>query len=92
VIETLGGGAGGSWTLTNLGARVAKGDLQPGFMVHLLQKDLAIVQDLAREMNVPLPGAALGEQLLRATSNRPGGKELGFQAMIEVYRAWRENK
>ena len=92
VIETLGGGAGGSWTLTNLGSRVARGDLQPGFMTYLLQKDLGIVQDLAREMNLPLPGAALGEQLLRATANQPGGKELGFQAMIEVYRAWRTQR
>lgn len=92
VIDTLGSGAGGSWTLTNLGQRIANGDLQPGFMVYLLLKDLGIGQQIAREQNLPLPATALGEQLLRATANKPGGEVLGFQAMIEVYRRWRHEK
>jgi 3-hydroxyisobutyrate dehydrogenase-like beta-hydroxyacid dehydrogenase len=89
--EVLSGGASGSWTLTHLGARIANGDLDPGFMVYLLQKDLRIVQTIAGEQNLPLPGAALAEQMLRATANCPGGERLGFQAMIEAYRKLKGN-
>lgn len=89
--EVLSGGAGGSWVLKHLGARIAKGDLNPGFMVYLLQKDLRIAQSIAGENSLPMPGTALAEQLLRATANCQGGERLGFQAMIEAYRKLKGN-
>lgn len=85
-IETLGGGAGGSWAWSNLGAKVVAGDLKPAFMIRLMQKDLRIVQDAAQRLGIPLPGTALAQQLLRAVEAQPGGAELGTQAMIEAYR------
>lgn len=86
-IETLAGGAGGSWAWTNLGKRIVDGDLQPAFMIKLMQKDLRIVQEAGQQAGVPLPGTALAQQLFRAVEGRPGGGELGTQAMIEAYRA-----
>lgn len=83
-IETLGGGAGGSWALTNLGSKIAERDLDPAFMIKLMQKDLRIVQDAARELGVALPGTALAQQLFRAVEAEPGGRELGTQAMIKA--------
>lgn len=86
-IDTLGGGAGGSWAWTQLGGRIVAGDLDPAFMIKLIQKDLRIVQDAARELDVPIPGTALAQQLFRAVENHPGGAELGTQAMIRAYEA-----
>ncbi len=84
-IETLATGAGGSWAWKNLGERIARGDLEPAFMIRLMQKDLRIVQRAAGEHGVPLPGAALAQQLFRAVEAVEGGGELGTQAMILAY-------
>lgn len=84
-LETLSGGAGGSWALTHLGPRIVAGDLNPAFMIRLIQKDLRIVQAAAQELGVPLPGTALAQQLFRAVENVAGGDVLGTQAMIKAY-------
>jgi 3-hydroxyisobutyrate dehydrogenase len=49
--------------MENLGKRIAQGDFQPGFMVKLLQKDLAILMDEAQRTGAPLLGTALVQQL-----------------------------
>lgn len=85
-VDTLSGGAGGSWAWSNLGQRIVDGDLQPAFMVKLMQKDLRLVQSAAREHQLPLLGTALAQQLLNAVEAMPGGGELGTQAMIAALR------
>lgn len=89
-IDTLAGGAGGSWAWRNLGQRIVDGDLDPAFMIKLIQKDLRIVQHAAQQHGVPLPGVALAQQLFRAVESQPAGGDLGTQAMIQAYRAWGE--
>ncbi|MBI5864663.1 MAG: NAD(P)-dependent oxidoreductase [Planctomycetes bacterium] len=84
-IETLAGGAGGSWAWTTLGRKIIAGDLKPAFMIKLIQKDLRIVQDAAERAHVPLPGTALAQQLFRAVESEAGGSDLGTQAMIRAY-------
>jgi len=84
-IDTLASGAGGSWALRNLGPRIAAGDLNPGFMIRLIQKDLRIVQAAAEALHLPLPGTALAQQLFRAVEAEPGGGGLGTQAMIQAF-------
>ncbi len=86
LIDALSAGAGGSWALANYGPRIARGDLAPGFMVRLQQKDLRIVQDAAERLGVPLPGTALAQQLFRAVEALPGGGDLGTQALIVALR------
>ncbi len=86
-IDTLASGAGGSWAWSTLGAKLATGDLQPAFMIRLMQKDLRIVQAAAQEARLPLPGTALAQQLFRAVEALPGGGELGTQAMIRALQA-----
>lgn len=83
-IETLGSGAGGSWALSNLGTKIAAGDLQPAFMIELIQKDLRIVQETAQRLGVPLTGTALAQQLFRSVEAEPGGGKLGTQGMIRA--------
>lgn len=84
MVQVVSGGAANSWSLENLGPRIIKGDLAPGFKVGLLQKDLGIVLDAARAGNLPLPGTALAQQLFRSTQALVGD-ERGTQALIRVY-------
>lgn len=86
LLASLGAGAGGSWTLDNLGPKVAHGDYEPGFMVDLLLKDLGIVADSGRRESLPLPAAALAEQLFRAARALGHGR-LGTQAVALAYRS-----
>lgn len=53
-IQAVGGGAAGSWQLTNLGPRMIAGDFAPGFMIRLQQKDLRLVAEAAKELGLDL--------------------------------------
>jgi 3-hydroxyisobutyrate dehydrogenase len=83
VLEALAPGAGGSWAFEKLGPRIADGDFAPGFMIKLIQKDLRIVQDLARSVALPLEGTALAQRLF-ADNEVHGEGSLGTQAMYRV--------
>ena len=84
LLRVVTGGAANSWALENLGPKIIDGDLRPGFMVKLIQKDLDIVMRAAQEADLPMPGTALAVQNFRAVQ-AAGGGELGTQAMITVY-------
>jgi 3-hydroxyisobutyrate dehydrogenase len=74
-IATIQGGAAGSWSLSNYGPRILRGDLEPGFKVDHFVKDLGIALAEARRMKLSLPGTALAEQLYVAAQGRGlGGK------------------
>jgi 3-hydroxyisobutyrate dehydrogenase len=81
--EALSAGAGGSWALEKLGPRIAKGDFDPGFMIRLIQKDLRIVQQIARDAGLPLEGTALAQSAF-ADNEAHGEADLGTQAMFKV--------
>jgi len=81
LLQAVSAGAAGSWMLSNLGPKIAAGDLAPGFMVKLQQKDLRLVMEAANEVGVSLPAAALVHQLFNAVQ-AAGGGELGTQALI----------
>ncbi len=83
--EVVTGGAGTSWALENLGRKAIDGDLNPAFMIRLIQKDLNIVSDMAKRLNLPLPGMSLAIQLFRAVETEADGGDLGTQAMIKAY-------
>lgn len=83
VHQVVTGGAANSWALENLGKRIIQGDFNPGFMVKLIQKDLGIVLDSARELNLPLAGTSLCQQYFRVNEAHGEGS-LGTQAMFRV--------
>ena len=56
VIQAVGSGAAGSWSINNYGPRILKRNFQPGFFVEHFVKDLEIALDEARQMNLSLPG------------------------------------
>jgi 3-hydroxyisobutyrate dehydrogenase len=85
-LATIQGGAAGSWSLSNYGPRLLRGDLEPGFKVDHFIKDLGIALSEARRMNVSLPGAALAEQLYVAVRSQGLGQK-GTQALAVALAA-----
>jgi 3-hydroxyisobutyrate dehydrogenase len=81
VIETIGAGAAGSWSLTNYSPRALKGDFEPGFKVDHFVKDLGIALEEARRMKLALPGLSLAEQLYVAASGQNLGQR-GTHALV----------
>ena len=83
VIDIIGKGAAGSWSINTLGPRVAAGDLEPGFIVEHFIKDMGIALAEARGMGLALPGLALVEQLYQSLKACGGGRK-GTQALMIV--------
>ncbi len=83
VIDVIGQGAAGSWTINNLGRRIAKGDLNPGFFIKHYVKDMGIALAEAQRMNLCLPGLALVHQFYVA-AKAMGLDNLGTQGLYQV--------
>lgn len=66
VVEAIKGGAAQCWTLDVKPPRLFAGNRQPGFKAYMMEKDLGIILETAREYGIPLPSAALDAQLFRA--------------------------
>lgn len=83
VIESVGSGAAGSWSINNLGPRIVKRDFEPGFYVKHFLKDMGIALAEAKRMNLCLPGLALAEQMYLALQAQ-GLERKGTQALMLV--------
>src|SRR5439155_11821526 len=90
VIEAIGKGAAGSWSINNLGPRIVRKDFNPGFFVEHFLKDMGIALAEARRMGLVLPGLALAEQLylsVKAIGHGRGGTQsliLALERMANV--------
>jgi 3-hydroxyisobutyrate dehydrogenase len=82
-LDTIGGGAAGSWSLTNYSPRILRGDLEPGFKIDHFLKDLGIALAEAAAMDLALPGTALANQLYRAARAQGYGQK-GTHALAAV--------
>ena len=83
VIDVIGQGAASSWTINNLGRRIAKGDFNPGFFIKHYIKDMGIALDEAQRANLSLPGLALVHQFYLAAKSQ-NLETLGTQALYRV--------
>ncbi|QDU60628.1 2-hydroxy-3-oxopropionate reductase [Planctomycetes bacterium Pan216] len=81
VLESVGSGAAGSWSINNLGPRIIKGDFEPGFYVEHFIKDMGIALAEAEMMGLSLPGLALAKQLYEAVKAQGFGRK-GTQALM----------
>jgi 3-hydroxyisobutyrate dehydrogenase len=81
VLESVAGGAAGSWSLTNYGPRMLAGDFAPGFVVDHFVKDMGIALAEAKKAQLSLPGLALAEQLYVALQAQGHGRK-GTHALI----------
>ena len=84
VLKSITSGAAGSWSLSNLAPRMLKGDLEPGFYIKHMVKDIKIAIDEAERMNLQLPGLSLAKELY-AQLQAQGYGEKGTQALIRHY-------
>lgn len=85
VIDIVGKGAAGSWSINNLGPRIVAGNYAPGFFVEHFIKDMGIALDEARGMGLALPGLALVHQLYLAVKAQGFGRD-GTQALMKALR------
>ena len=81
VLQSVGSGAAGSWSLNNLGPRMIAGNFEPGFFVEHFLKDMGIALAETRRMKLCLPGLALAEQLYRAVAAQ-GYERKGTHALM----------
>ncbi|MDA1012992.1 MAG: NAD(P)-dependent oxidoreductase [Planctomycetota bacterium] len=75
VMESVGSGAAGSWSLANLGPRIMDNNFDPGFFVEHFIKDMGIALDESKAMGLSLPGLALSHQLYLALQAQGHGRD-----------------
>lgn len=84
LIEAIGKGAAGSWSLNNYGPRIAKGNFEPGFFVKHFVKDMGIALKEAKRMRLSLPGLALAEQFYISAMSM-GLENKGTHSLYKVF-------
>jgi len=82
-IAAVGGGAAGSWQLTNLGPKMIAGDFKPGFMIKLQRKDLRLAMEAARERGLDLAAFDLVHRLFEE-AGQEGRDNEGTQALFAI--------
>ena len=82
-LAAVSGGAASSWMLSNRGHQILNRDWSPGFTIELQQKDLRLVLDTARELQVPLLGASTVHDLY-STLLRSGCALEGNHALVKA--------
>lgn len=83
VIDVIGQGAASSWSINNLGRRIAKNDFNPGFFIKHFVKDMGIALAEAQRVNLSLPGLAMVHQFYTA-AKAMGHENLGTQGLYRV--------
>ena len=94
VMQSVGSGAAGSWSLSNLGPRIMNNNFDPGFYVEHFIKDMGIALAESRRMGLALPGLALAHQLYVAVKaqgyGRNGADALGARLRESRALNWKE--
>jgi 3-hydroxyisobutyrate dehydrogenase len=85
VLKSISTGAAGSFSLSNLGPRMLKGDFEPGFYIKHFIKDMNIALNEAEKMGMETPGLALAKSLYEQLSEQ-GEALSGTQAL---YKYWK---
>lgn len=83
-LSAVGGGAAGSWMLSNLGPKIAAEDFRPGFSIRLQQKDLRLASEFFQELGLEGPGTDLTFSLFASALERGFG-ERGTQALYQLW-------
>ena len=83
VIDIIGRGAAGCWSINTLGPRIVRRDFAPGFIVEHFIKDMSIALAEAKAMGLTLPGLMLVERLYRDLADAGGSRD-GTQALMKV--------
>ena len=84
VLMSIGTGAAGSWSLSNLAPRMIAGNFDPGFYIKHMIKDMTIALETAKEMGLLTPGLELSKSLYEELAAE-GEENSGTQALIKWY-------
>ncbi|MBM4008886.1 MAG: NAD(P)-dependent oxidoreductase [Planctomycetes bacterium] len=84
VLESVGAGAAGSWTLANLAPRMLRGDFAPGFRIEHFVKDLGIALEASDQAGLDLPGTALAHRVY-TSAVAAGLADRGTHALAVVH-------
>ncbi|TFG11783.1 MAG: NAD(P)-dependent oxidoreductase [Promethearchaeota archaeon] len=84
VINVIGKGAAGCWSINNLGPRIVKKNFDPGFFIKHFIKDMGIALKEAKNMSLSLPGLALAYQFYIA-AEALSLENLGTQGLYKVF-------
>ncbi|MCD4699791.1 MAG: NAD-binding protein [Phycisphaerae bacterium] len=83
VLKVLSGGYAQTRVMDARGPKLIKGDFEPGFKSKFHLKDLNIIMETAKELNVPLPCTAIAQQLFNAMIVSGRG-DLDHSAVINI--------
>jgi 3-hydroxyisobutyrate dehydrogenase len=75
VLQSVGSGAAGSWSLSNLGPRIMDNNFDPGFFVEHFIKDMSIALSEGKSLGLSLPGLALSHQLYLGLQAQGHGRD-----------------
>jgi 2-hydroxy-3-oxopropionate reductase len=83
VLRTLSGGYAQTRVMDVRGPKVVKGEFELGFKSRFHYKDLGIIKETARNLDVSLPASALAQQLFSSLLTNGYG-DLHHPAVIKV--------
>jgi 2-hydroxy-3-oxopropionate reductase len=83
ILKVLSGGYAQTRVMDVRGPKLIKGEFEPGFKSKFHFKDLNIIMETARELNVPLPATAIAHSLFNAMI-ASGRGDLDHSAVINI--------
>jgi len=83
ILQVLSGGYAQTRVMDVRGPRLVKGDFEPGFKSKFHYKDLNIIMETAKDLNVPLPATAVAHALFTAML-ASGRGDLDHSAVINI--------
>ena len=84
VLESISGGAAGSWSMSNLAPRALAGNFAPGFYVKHFQKDIRLALESAAQLKLELPGLRCVQKLYDEVAQH-GWEDSGTQVLFRLY-------
>jgi 3-hydroxyisobutyrate dehydrogenase/2-hydroxy-3-oxopropionate reductase len=84
MLDTIGSGAAASWQLSNNGAQILKGNMDPGFFIKHFIKDMSIADEEAQAAGLQLGVLDEALRMYRELAEKGLG-DLGTQALIQYY-------
>ena len=85
LLEAIGGGAAGSWMLSNLAPKMIAQDWTPGFRIALQRKDIRLALELAERSSIVLPGT-MGARQAFDLAGESGWDDEGTQSLIKAVK------
>ena len=90
VIELIGKGAAGCWSINQLGPRILKNDWKPGFYIKHFLKDMRIALEDSNRLELKLEGLALAKKFYSMTEAYDFEND-GTQALMKILRSLNAN-